>query len=83
MHFITFSCEYLTPTAAMPSQSFLQGVLILLNTLMAICAFMKLFSPHFEIMLLLSLGLTGCYYMYVFEYVQLPLEYKIERHQDL
>lgn len=47
------------------NRSGLQIVLFVLNGLLLFCAALQLFTPHFEIMFVLSIGLTSCYFWYV------------------
>lgn len=44
----------------------LRVVLFCLNVLLLVCSVRQVLSPHFEIMFLLSIGLTACYFLYVF-----------------
>lgn len=49
----------------MPVARILRVVLFSLNFFLACLVAMRLFSPHFEIMLLLSIALTVSYFVYV------------------
>lgn len=40
-------------------------VLVSLNAFLGYCGVTGVFRPHFEVMFVLSLGLTACYYLYV------------------
>lgn len=52
--------------------SFLRVILLSLNAFLGYCAVVGVFRPHFEIMFVLSLGLTASYFLYV---SQLPSFY--------
>lgn len=49
----------------------MQVVLLSLNAFLGYCGVTGVFRPHFEVMFVLSLGLTGCYYLYVVELIPL------------